>query len=447
MATADIVICGAGIAGVSTAYHLAARHGFKNILLVDEYPPLSVTSSVGTEAYRNWWPGPGDTMVRFMNRSIDLLEDLANSSGNIFQLNRRGYVFLTSDPKQVSVWRETSAQVSALGAGPVREHPGTLPYPPFQEEAFDPALHGVDLVLDPELIRTQFAFITEKVVAMLHVRRCGWMSVRQVGAWLLEQAVLCGVQFKQDKLVAVDSPGGRIRSVKLASGETIQTSRLVIAAGPYLKHVGSLLGLDLPVVNELHGKISFLDSKRIISTPAPFMFWSDPVFLPWTHAERAHWAAHPETQWLLEEFPGGVQFRQRGQELLALWTFDVKTQEPVWPPHFEPHYAETVLRGLSVMVPGMAAYFDQPVNVDGGYYCKTRENRPLIGPLPIEGVFVIGALSGYGAMASQAAAELISAHITGSPLPEYAPNFRLERYEDPAYRALVANWDALSGQL
>jgi hypothetical protein len=48
-------------------------------------------SAVGTEAYRNWWPAPGDTMVRFMNRSIDLLEELAEETDNIFQLNRRGY--------------------------------------------------------------------------------------------------------------------------------------------------------------------------------------------------------------------------------------------------------------------------------------------------------------------------------------------------------------------
>jgi glycine/D-amino acid oxidase-like deaminating enzyme len=150
---------------------------------------------------------------------------------------------------------------------------------------------------------------------------------------------------------------------------------------------------------------------------------------------------------LLEELPGGVQFRQRGEDLLALWTYDVKTQEPVWPPVFEPHYAETVLRGLSAMVPEIKAYFNQPVKVDGGYYCKTRENRPLIGPLPVEGAYIVGALSGYGAMASQAAAELISTYIAGSPLPDYAPMFRLERYADLAYQALLANWDAQSGQL
>ena len=94
---------------------------------------------------------------------------------------------------------------------------------------------------------------------------------------------------------------------------------------------------------------------------------------------------------------------------------------------FEPEYAEVVVRGLSRMIPGLAAYagnVGRPY-VDGGYYCKTRENRPLIGPLPIEGAYVFGALSGYGIMASQAGADLLAAQIAGSALPDYAPAFAL----------------------
>ena len=87
---ADVVICGAGIAGVAAAYHLAARHGVRRVVLVDERPPLSLTSDKSTEAYRNFWPGPDDAMVRFMNRSIDLLEHLADASDNVFRMNRRG---------------------------------------------------------------------------------------------------------------------------------------------------------------------------------------------------------------------------------------------------------------------------------------------------------------------------------------------------------------------
>ena len=62
---ADVVVCGAGIAGVAAAYHLAVRHGVRRVVLVDERPPLSLTSDKSTEAYRNFWPGPDDVMVRF----------------------------------------------------------------------------------------------------------------------------------------------------------------------------------------------------------------------------------------------------------------------------------------------------------------------------------------------------------------------------------------------
>ena len=107
------------------------------------------------------------------------------------------------------------------------------------------------------------------------------------------------------------------------------------------------------------------------------------------------------------------------------------------------------MRGLTRMVPSLSTYIDRMGKpwVDGGYYCKTQENRPLIGPLPVPGSYIIGALSGYGIMASQAAAELLAMHITGAELPSYAAQFMLERYEDPAYQVLLEQWDATSGQL
>ena len=83
----DVVICGAGITGVSAAYYLN-QAGIQNILLVDERPPLSFTSDRSTECYRNWWPDP--EMLGLMNRSIDLMENLAEKSGNVFRMNRRG---------------------------------------------------------------------------------------------------------------------------------------------------------------------------------------------------------------------------------------------------------------------------------------------------------------------------------------------------------------------
>ena len=58
--------------------------------------------------------------------------------------------------------------------------------------------------------------------------------------------------------------------------------------------------------------------------------------------------------------------------------------------------------------------------LDGGYYTKTRENRPLVGPLSMQGAFVVGAVSGYGIMSACAVGELLAQHVSGATLPEYA---------------------------
>src|SRR5574342_450983 len=115
--SADVVICGAGIAGISAAYHLAVRHGLKDVVLVDERAPLSLTSDKSTECYRNWWPGPGDAMVSLMNRSIDILENLARESDNVFHLNRRGYLYATARPERIDEMRRAGEEAATLGAG------------------------------------------------------------------------------------------------------------------------------------------------------------------------------------------------------------------------------------------------------------------------------------------------------------------------------------------
>ena len=101
------------------------------------------------------------------------------------------------------------------------------------------------------------------------------------------------------------------------------------------------------------------------------------------------------------------------------------------------------------MLPAMAAYFGAGSQgfVDGGYYCKTPENRPLVGPLPVEGAYIVAALSGIGLMSSHACGELVAQHVTGDTLPDYARWFLPSRYNDPQYRLLIEQWGPLVGQL
>ncbi len=456
--TADVVICGAGIAGIAAAYHLAVRYGVQDVVVVDERPPLSLTSDKSTECYRNWWPGPGDAMVGLMNRSIDIMEELAHESGNVFHLNRRGYLFVTGDPDRIADFKRAAEEAAELGAGPARYHtgqPGEPEYVPAPLSGFEGQPTGADVILDQGLIREHFPYLTERTVAVAHVRRAGWFSAQQLGIYMLEQARAHGAKLLEARVEGVDVVGGQVQTVHISRrGEavSISTPNFVNAAGPFVKHVAQMVGVDLPVFSERHVKVAINDHLKAFPREAPMVIWTDPQRLPWTEEERAMLAEDEETKWLLDEFPAGVHARPEGGPdstvVLILWTYDTEPVEPVFPITFDPHYPEIVLRGLSTVIPALKVYFDRmpkPV-VDGGYYTKTRENRPLVGRLPVEGAYIIGALSGFGLMAAPASGELLAAHLTGSELPHYAPAFALERYEDPAYQELLEHWGE-SGQL
>jgi glycine/D-amino acid oxidase-like deaminating enzyme len=454
--TAEVVICGAGIAGIAAAYHLAVRRGVRGIVLIDERPPLSLTSDKSTECYRNWWPGPGDDMVALMNRSIDLLEELARESGNAFRMNRRGYLFATADPAQVPVFVERAREAESRGVGPARVHRGgSGDYRPAPADGFEGQPTGVDVITDPALARRHFPYLTPDTLGVLHARRCGWFSGHELGMYLLERAREAGVRLLEGRVERIDTTGGRVRAVRVKArggDTTIGTPRFVDAAGPFFAPVARLLGVEVPVFCERHAKVAFNDTLGAIPRSAPMTIWTDPVTLPWSDEERRELAASAEHKRLVEEFPAGVHGRPEGggdsPVVLLIWTYDIEPVQPAFPIAFEASYGEICLRGMSRMVPAMAGYLSRlpRVVVDGGYYTKTRENRFLAGPLPLEGAYALGALSGYGLMASNGAADLLADHISGRPLPAYAPAFLLSRYDDPAYRERLEQWGD-SGQL
>jgi glycine/D-amino acid oxidase-like deaminating enzyme len=314
------------------------------------------------------------------------------------------------------------------------------------------AANGADLLLDPALIRRHFPYLHPEIVAALHVRRAGWFSAQQLGAYLLEQARQAGVRLVSGQVSAVAQAGGRVQAAVLADGTRLEAPVFVNAAGPFLKPVGALLGADLPVYNELHLKLAFKDTLCALDRHAPLVILSDPQTLDWSEDEREWLAEEPEQRLLLSELPAGLHARPEGGDdspiVLALWEYHTRRMEPVWPLPDDPLYPDVLLRGLPRLIPAMQAYQSRvgKPRVDGGYYTRTIENRPLIGKLPVDGAFVIGALSGFGMMACSAAGELLAKHVTGGKLPDYAPAFGLERYQDAEYTAALAGAGE-SGQL
>jgi glycine/D-amino acid oxidase-like deaminating enzyme len=443
--SAEIVICGAGILGVSTAYALA-QQSIKDIVMIDEYPPLTLTSDKSSECYRNWWPGPGDAMVQLMNRSITLMEARAAACNNMFKLNRRGYLYVTTDAQQIAGLRAAAAEAAQLGAGALREHAaGSSSYQPQHAEGYA-GPDGSDLITDPALIRQHFPYLAAETVAVLHVRRAGWLSAQSYGMWMWEHARSAGVELIPGRVVGVDTQNGAVSAVRLANGSIIETNTFVNAAGPHIASVGKLLGVDVPVYNELHLKAAFNDHLAAVGRDAPLVICADEQELPWSEDERAMLAEDPETAWLLGRLPSGAHTRPEGdaaaQSILILWDVHNEKVEPSFPIADDPLYAETAIRGLGRILPGMRGYLERMPrpSVDGGYYTKTQENRPLAGPLGVQGAYIIGAASGYGIMAAAGLAELVAGHISGGELPGYAPLFSLQRYEDASYQALLANW-------
>lgn len=445
---AGVVICGAGILGVSAAYQLAVQHQIRDVLIVDERSPLTLTSDKSTECYRNWWPGPGDAMVRLMSRSIDLIEEYAGRSNNIFALNRRGYLYVTCDPDGVDALRASAAEASELGAGQVREHDGVShTYQPHSAEGFA-KVDGADLLSDPDLIQRHFPYLSPEVTGALHVRRAGWLSGQTYGAWLLEQAQHAGVRLFRGKVTSLDTSTGSVSSVWLEDGSEIQTSIFINAAGPHLAALGRMLGEELPVINELHLKASFNDHLGVLGRTAPLVICADQQQLTWSRDERAMLAEDAASAWLLGTLASGAHTRPEGgpdaQSILVLWDLHNRAVEPNFPIAEDPMVAELAVRGLVRILPGMRDYLDHlpRFTVDGGYYTKTLENRPLACPLPVPGAYVIGAASGYGIMAAAGLAELLAAHVTATDLPPYADAFDLTRYADRSYQLLLQDWGA-----
>ena len=456
---AEVVICGAGIAGICTAYHLATKHGLTNLLIVDPESPLSVTSDKSYEGYRNWWPGPNDAMVALMNRSIDLLEVLHRKHPERVPMNRLGYVFASADLTRQGEMLAAAQESCDLGAGELRIHEGnsgTSGYTPHTTHGVFDAPSGADVLLGRKQIQQHFPHLADTTCALLHPRRCGWFSARQFGMYMLEQARERGAQLLSGKVVGLETSAGAVSGVRVAteSGEIrVNTATAINCAGPGQQRIAELLGCDLPVTHELHMKVAFDDHHGVVPRTMPLSVWLDPVCFDWSADERKLLAEDESLSWLLDEFPGDVIARPEGSgnsnTVLMQWNYRVQPSAPVFPIPVDETYPEYALRGLAVAIPGLKVYLERiPKSfVDGGYYIKTPENRPLVGALPgVSGAYVLGGLGGSGMMISPAAGELLAAHIAGVPLPDYAAAFRVERFDDPNYQKLMEQWGT-SGQV
>ncbi|MGH8223338.1 MAG: NAD(P)/FAD-dependent oxidoreductase, partial [Woeseiaceae bacterium] len=303
-----------------------------------------------------------------------------------------------------------------------------------------------------KLLRRTFPALSGEISHVIHVRRAGDFSSRQMGSFMLRRAGSRGVRRLIGDVVGIDCGARFALDIERPSGRLrVFADTLVNAAGPFAASIAAMTGVELPVTNVFQQKLAFEDVRGAVPRDLPFAIDVDAQRLDWSVEDRALLRSDPALEWLTDSTPGGVHCRPEGsgRRIKLGWAYNRQAREAkrdlAGEPGLHPHFAEIVLRRAARLLPALAAYVDSPParpSQYGGYYTMTPENWPLVGPAGPAGAFLVAALSGFGSMAACAAGKLCASWIDGGTLPPYARELSPARYDDAHFAATLRMSDA-----
>ena len=447
----EVAVIGAGIVGIACAYYLVKQQGIRNVTLLDPRDPMSLTSAQSGENYRNWWPHP--VMTAYTDHSIDLMEAIARETGDRINMTRRGYALVTRRSLPADLIDDLHRGYAASSDQPIRVHEkgSATSYDPPTSAQWDRAPQGVDVLCDPDLIRTTFPSWAKDIRTVLHIRRAGSISGQQLGQYMLEAIRDAGGRLIRGEVTAIEGTAPFALTIKASDGNfVLRADKVVNAAGPFFADIARMLGEDLPVTCVFQQKIAFEDREQAIPRTMPFTIDLDGQTIAWSEEEREILAEDPEAAKLLAPMPGGIHCRPDGAEdgkwIKLGWAYNERASDPHAEDPTDPQFPDSVIRAASRLHPKLAAYIGRlprGAHHYGGYYAMTAENWPLIGPMRTPGAFMAGALSGFGTMAACATGSICAAWTAGGEGPSYARSLSLSRYDDAA---LMSELSALSSR-
>ena len=217
-----VLVVGAGVHGLSTAWHLAQKG--EQVLVVDKDRIASGASGIACGVVRNNYFQPA--MSELMAACVDIWE----SDPEAFHYHDTGYLALgpseqEADLVEVHERHERIGYPSELivGEAPVREHMRAL-YPDWRARGVTVCLHEH---------RGGFAFNRESMLGLA-------AKARAAGAEIVEGVEVTG--FSRDG-------SGAVTSVSTSAGE-VACEQVVIAVGPWVPQLWSML--DLPSSLDVH---------------------------------------------------------------------------------------------------------------------------------------------------------------------------------------------------
>jgi len=354
--SAEVVIVGGGVMGMSTAYHLA-RAGQKSVVV------LEAGSDFGQGATGRCAGGirhqfSTEVNVRLSIASLAMLNDLAEETGVDAQVRACGYFFVLTRPGDVTAFRAHLILQQRLGV-PTEWIEGDdlrrrLPLMRF-EDALAGTFCGVDGLADPHSVVSGY---------LQGARRLGVQAIEGV------------------RVTGVNSDGGRIRSVRTEQGE-IECDHIVNAAGPWAAQVGAMAGVEIPILP--------VRRQMVTTTPLPEVPADFPFVIDFTRSLYFH--------------------REGGGILTGMSNPD---QAPGMDQSVDPEWELRAMEAAAERMPILERAGRQ--TGWAGLYEVTPDAHPIFGPTPIEGFWVVAGFSGHGFMHGPIAGKLMAEFLLeGSP--------------------------------
>jgi sarcosine oxidase subunit beta len=374
MKTADAVIIGGGVTGVSTALHLA-RLGMRRIILLERKFLGAGGTGRSVGIIRQLYPTPETT--RMVRASLDVFRNFGDAVGG-----QSGYVGCGA----------LIGVSAAMRAGLVARVE--------QQRAL-----GVKAeILDPEdLSRLEPRIDTSGLGAILYEPESGYGDPAGVTAGYADAARREGVTIKQGaEVTGILTEHDHVTGV-ITSSERIDAPIVVNAAGLWSPQVGRLAGIELPIVIGRH-----------------------PVFI----VERQPTFGAPHMVYL--DLAGGSYVRPETGDLTLTGSLtDDEAQHPMDPELLgsETGFDEAgvALARTAQALPGLA---DARLNRGyAGAFDITPDWMPILDESSLGGFFVAAGMSGHGFKLAPLVGAMMAARITGSTSPVSLAPFRLDRFQ------------------